>query len=573
MGQDDNVTPWNHDNAESKSLLPVRMLNEFAYCPRLFHLMHVEGVWEDNHFTIDGKLTHRRIESKDELLPDISHKTSENGQAEPHTARSITLSSTSLGIIGKLDAVVTEGSSATPIETKRGEVPQNAECSYEPERVQLMAQGLLLRENGYNVSHGILYFAGSKRRVEIAFTDELEKRTRELLSSAHEAALERHLPPPLKGSPKCAGCSLNGICLPDETLSLREVDSESNGKTVRRLYSARADQLPLYVQTHGASVGVSGKSLVVRAEGKEIAKVGFKDVSQVVLCANVRISSQAIRRLCDAGLPIVYLSAGNWFYGLTTGHALRSSFTKAAQFAAAANDERASCFAKQVVAAKASNQRTLLRRNGSGSIQEPLKRMASLITKIKAEKDVDALLGLEGNVARIYFELFSCMLRPKSLGGDWDFVGRNRRPPRDPINALLSLAYALLAKECTVALMAEGLDPWWGLFHKPRHGRPALALDLMEEFRPTVADSAVITAINTGMIVDSHFIRSDRGCMMKAEGRKAFLRAYEARLDQLISHPLFDYRCSWRTVIKLQARLLARWLRNDIPEYTGMVVR
>ena len=165
------------------------------------------------------------------------------------------------------------------------------------------------------------------------------------------------------------------------------------------------------------------------------------------------------------------------------------------------------------------------------------------------------------------------MLRPRDIDADWEFQNRNRRPPRDPVNALLSFGYALLTKECTVALMGEGLDPWWGLYHQPRHGRPALALDLMEEFRPVVVDSAVITAINTGMVTAKDFVRSKAGCVLKDSGRKAFIRAYEARLDQLATHPLFDYRCSWRSLIRLQARLLARWLRGDVPSYQGITVR
>jgi len=124
-----------------------------------------------------------------------------------------------------------------------------------------------------------------------------------------------------------------------------------------------------------------------------------------------------------------------------------------------------------------------------------------------------------------------------------------------------------------VALLAEGLDPWWGLFHQPRHGRPALALDLMEEFRPLIVDSAVITAVNTGMVTAGDFLRSGAACVLTASGRKAFLKAYEARLNQLVTHPVFDYRCSWRQVIRLQARLLSRWLRGDVPVYLGITTR
>jgi len=185
---------------------------------------------------------------------------------------------------------------------------------------------------------------------------------------------------------------------------------------------------------------------------------------------------------------------------------------------------------------------------------------------------LDTLRGWEGHTAALYFKVFTSMLKSGELEG-FDFTARNRRPPKDPVNALLSYTYALLAKECSVALLGEGLDPWWGLYHVPRHGRPALALDLMEPFRAILGDSVVITAINTGMVTPRHFAINSNGCAMQPAGRKGLLRAWEQRLDQLYTHPLFNYRCSWRTMLRIQARLLVRWLRGDIPEWTCPVVR
>ena len=124
-----------------------------------------------------------------------------------------------------------------------------------------------------------------------------------------------------------------------------------------------------------------------------------------------------------------------------------------------------------------------------------------------------------------------------------------------------------------MALMSEGLDPWWGLYHQPRHGRPALALDIMEPCRPAVVDSAVISAINTGMVQRSSFDISASGCILKPDGRKGFIRAYDGRLDQLITHPVFDYRCSWRVVIRLQAASWPAGFRGGIPDYTSMTTR
>ena len=186
---------------------------------------------------------------------------------------------------------------------------------------------------------------------------------------------------------------------------------------------------------------------------------------------------------------------------------------------------------------------------------------------------LESLLGIEGGIARAYFSQFASLLKSATLETTWEFNSRNKRPPKDPINALLSFAYAVLAKECTVALLSEGLDPYWGFYHQPRYGRPALALDLMEPLRPLIADSAVITAVNTGMVRTNDFERTSSGCAMSARARKALLRAYEARLDHLVTHPVFDYRCSWRSIIRMQARLLSRFLRGDIPYFEGIITR
>lgn len=567
----------------SPELLPVRMLNEYAYCPRLFHLMHVEGRWADNVYTEEGREVHRRVDRLDHVLPDPDRDEPdqtelpvEKGDEPPTVSRSVSLGSELLGLTAKLDLVSTAGDEAVPVDTKRGRVPNNPERSWEPERVQLMAQALLLREHGYRSDHGVLYFATSRTRVDIPFTAELEARTLRLIDEARAAATRTVLPDPLEDSPKCNGCSLSGICLPDETLALRHVPAADGGdghSSVRRLYPPRDDALPLYVQEQGARVGKRGAVLIVTKGDEELGRARLKDVSQLVLCGNVSITAQTVQLLCEAEIPVVHLSRGHWFYGITRGITLRNAYDRAAQYRAAAEPGRVLDFARAVVAAKGQNQRTLLLRNASSRADTEVAEIATLLRKVASAPEVGALLGLEGGIAAKYFSRFGDLLRPGDFDATWDFSTRNRRPPRDPVNTLLSFGYALLAKECTVALLSEGLDPWWGLYHQPRHGRPALALDLMEEFRPLVVDSAVLTAINTGMMRNSDFIRSAAGCVLADRGRKAFIRAYEARLDQLVTHPLFDYRCSYRSVIRLQARLLTRWLRGDVPSYIGMITR
>jgi CRISPR-associated endonuclease Cas1 len=275
------------------------------------------------------------------------------------------------------------------------------------------------------------------------------------------------------------------------------------------------------------------------------------------------------------GKPVVHLSTGGWFHGISHGHDVENAYARAAQYAAAADPATCHRFAAELIAAKSRNHRALLMRNG----QTPACREAATVIGDRLKRfepaslpTLDHLRGWEGGAAAVYFAAFPGMLRNDAVG-TFDFNARNRRPPKDPVNALLSYAYALLAKECSVALLGEGLDPWWGLYHQPRHGRPSLALDLMEPFRPVIADSVVLTAINTGMIQQRHFIVNANGCAMQPAGRKALLQAWEQRLDQLFTHPEFDYRCSWRTILRIQARLLVRWLRGDIPHWSCPVVR
>ncbi len=593
--------PSNVSPLTDEQQLTLDMVHQYAYCPRRYHLMYIEGRWADNAYTIEGRQAHRRVDKLDHVLPTpdadgggASEDTSggaaapapaggstarEQGDDPPVISRSVPLSSDELGVTAKLDLVSSDGREAMPVDTKRGKAPNNPQRSWEPERVQLMVQGLLLREAGYACDRGVLYFAGSRTRVDVPFTGELETRARQLVHDTHLASRNTTIPPPLEDSPKCNGCSLAGVCMPDETLAIAaaddgqaRVEGRSHPPDIRRLYPAREHAIPLYVQEQGAAVGKRHSRLIIRQQRDTIAEARLKDVSQLVLCGNVQVSTQTVHLLCEAGIPVVYLSTGHWFSGITIGQGLRNAYDRAAQFQTAADRERCLAFARQLIIDKAANQRNMLRRNARPQ-DRTLGDMQDLIDRIQAVSSLESLLGMEGNVAAIYFQNFAEMLKARTLDTAWDFRGRNRRPPRDPVNALLSFGYAMLAKECTIALLAEGLDPWWGFYHQPRHGRPALALDLMEPFRPTVVDSAVITAINTGMVQNRHFTRSDAGCILQPAGRKAFIRAYEARLDQLVTHPVFNYRCTWRTVIRIQARLLARWLRGDVASYTSVITR
>ncbi len=545
-------------------LLPARMVNEYTYCPRLFFLEWVDREFEDNHLTVEGRVVHRRVDGGSPTAP---LKESE----QPWRARSVELSSDTLGVTGKIDVVEGEGGAVWPVDVKRGKAPDVPEGAWEPERVQLCLYGLLLREQGYRVDKGELYFAGSRTRVEIAFDEALVARTLELVAAARALAQRPAPPPPLVASSKCVGCSLASLCLPDEVNLLTGSAPEG---TLRPMFPARDDAQPLYVQEAGARVGVSGECLEVRGREREkLAEAPLVDVSHVALMGNVQISSQAIRELSARGVPVAWLSTGGWLSGLLDGLGHGRVTLRTAQYAAAADPARSLALARAFIAAKIANTRTFLRRNLEVAPAGLLLELAQLGERAEQAESAELLLGLEGNAARIYFEQFSGLLGGPADVTAFDFTTRNRRPPKDPVNALLSFAYSMLTKDVAVAARLVGFDPYLGYFHRPRHGRLALALDLMEEFRPIVADSVVINLVNTGAITGGDFIRRGVGVTLSPEGRKKFLRAWERRLAEQVTHPLFGYRVSYRRIFEMQSRLLARHLTGELAAYPGFRTR
>lgn len=228
-----------------------------------------------------------------------------------------------------------------------------------------------------------------------------------------------------------------------------------------------------------------------------------------------------------------------------------------------------------MVEGKIRNSRTLLRRNTRADCGLVVDQLRDLAQAAVDARGYPTLLGVEGTAARLYFAQFSSMLSsPSGLdSAGFDVNGRSRRPPPDPVNALLSFLYALLVKDLTVTLFAVGFDPYIGVYHRPRYGRPALALDLAEEFRPLISESTLIQVVNNSEVRPSHFLRRAGACQLTAAGRRAVISAYERRMSHEIKHPVFGYRVSYRRALEVQARLLAAHLTEELPEYTPFTTR
>lgn len=553
-------------------LIPVRILNEHVYCPRLAYLMWVQGEFAHNEFTVDGAIRHRRVDAGGGVLPEAPEE-----KTEIH-ARSVSLSSERLGITAKLDLVEGEGSCATPVDYKRGKRPHVAGGAYEPERVQLCAQGLLLREHGFDCGEGVLYFTASRERVRVPFDGPLVARTLEAMQELREhlgADAGGTIPPPLEDSPKCPHCSLVGICLPDEVRFLAHLE-----ETPRPIVPAESAGLPLYIQSPRAYVRKDGDRLVIEEAKERVAEARLDEVSQVVLYGSAVLTTPALHECLRRQVPVTWLSYGGWFLGHTVGTGHRNVETRTHQYRQSFDPDTCLQLARRWVVAKVANCRTLLRRNWRGGTDdgkappELLRAMQADMRQAMRAPALEGLLGVEGAAAGRYFQHLHRMLRNDggaALG--FDFTTRNRRPPRDPVNAMLSFAYAMLTREWTVILAAVGLDPYRGFYHQPRFGRPALALDMMEPFRPLVADSTVITAINNGEVQPNDFVHAAGSCNLTAAGRKRFIAVFERRMEQEVTHPIFKYKVSYRRLFEVQARLLIRYLAGEIPMYPNFVTR
>lgn len=541
-------------------LVPARMLNEYAYCPRLFFLEWVDQLWAASADTAEGDRRHQRVDAGGGAVPLPA-------EGAVKAARSVELSSERLGIIAQLDLLEGADGGVVPVDTKKGR-PARDGGPWEADAVQVCAQVLLLREHGYRVERGEIFYAETRQRVPVEVTPELVARTMEIAGEARMVATRLAPPPPLESSPKCPRCSLAGICLPDEHHVL-------TGRAIvrpRRLIAADPDAVPLYVMEPGSVVGIDGGRLTVSKYRELLASVRLIDVLHVCAYGNVQVTAQAMRELFSRDVDVFHFSGGGWLLGLTTGLPSKNVTLRMRQTIAAARSDLDE--PRRMIAGKIRNCRVLLRRNGGEAASRRVGQLGTLASQAEQAESSASLLGIEGTAARLYFEAFPLLLTGAERLPGPSFTGlRNRRPPADAVNCLLSFCYGLLAKELLAACLVVGFDPYIGLYHQPRFGRPALALDLAEEFRPLLADSCVLTLINNREISASGFICRAGAVTLTADGRKAVIRAWERRMTTEVRHPLFGYQVSYRRAVELQARILAARLLGELPAYEPLVTR
>lgn len=326
----------------------------------------------------------------------------------------------------------------------------------------------------------------------------------------------------------------------------------------------------LHIAEQGSVVTRCDLRFVVRKQGREIEDVSSSNVDTIVLHGNVHLTTPAVTLALQEGVDVVFLSEHGRYRGRLQGLWGRDGELRSLQYEAARDDSIRLRLAKEFVAAKVDNSRAMWNRLrhgrlGEGQPTNAVEFLKQLSRKVPGARDLEQLRGYEGAAGAAHFSAFKSAT-PAAFG----FKRRSYRPPPDPINALLSLGYALLYNELTAQCMTAGLDPYQGFYHERKHGHAALASDLMEEWRPIMVDALVLALVRRGHIQKDAF-RTARGGAIRLTKRSlnAFVCTYDKRLEQRVHYPRTDQRLTFRQCIEEQTRLLAATLRQDQPNYTG----
>lgn len=598
------------------TLWPSRGVAEHAYCPRLFYYMTVEGVFIPSADTEKGAGVHARVDQPSQAPPSPPTTNGKSGRKKknvekleesepsvdtdrPRSVRSLALTSERLGITATLDLAEINGTTAIPVEYRKGRSKRSDHVGepademleqprlipgpepWPTDRVQIGLQVILLEEAGYSVPEAYLYYASEKLRLRIPVDDMLKQDALAELDAAKcSAAGER--PPPLVNDPKCPRCSLQPICLPDEINHQRFATLTINGESVdermtpRKLWPPRDDGIHVVLQKEGVRIGVRGQSVrITDKEGDLVRDLPLANVESLAVLGGVQISTQALAVFADQEVPVAYLSSAGRLTAMMDPLGPTSAAIRSAQVRVLDRPERALELARAVTLAKITNQRTLLMRNHVNLPSRVAIDLQECVASAGRATTIDELRGHEGNAAAIYFRYFAGMFKEgvKEIAEKFDSNGRRRRPPPDPINAVLSFAYSMLTNECTAACRLASLEPTIGALHATRPGRPALSLDLLEPFRPIIADSVAVSAFNRGELTEGHFLSTASGCALTDAGRKGFFAAYGRRMDTEVTHPVFEYRLSYRRMLMLHARLIAAWLLGEVPSLAFLTTR
>ena len=528
--------------------IPFSLVAHWMFCPRRAWLEAVDETMPQSSQVAEGTYAHRRVDKPTTV--------------EAQTMRGVDVRDPGLGTHGRIDRV--EFSSDTGnlcvVEHKATPVKQSPTVS-EANVVQLALQTMALEAGGAKVGNAEVYFSTHHKRIPVEITKDVKARAAAAVEETRKVISNSAAPKPLLHDPRCMSCSHASICLPDE---------RQETVVQRRIVVPDPGAETVHLTVAGCRARLSGGRVVVEKSGEKLATIPIERVAAIIAHGNIDLSGALLREFMWRGIPTVWCTGYGRVVGWTNGVKPPNGGARFLQFQASANG--LPDVAKEIVSAKIGNQATIFRRFGGGSTTVAALRNAAKEAN-RAESKTE-LFGAEGSAAAAYFSEFPTLLTSSVdpvIGGD--FPGRVGRGAVDCINVALNYGYGMLLGEVIRGVLACGLDPHAGILHSSNRNKPALALDLMEEFRSPLVDAAVLTAFNNREIGRRSFNFALGGARFTAEGRKKLISTIERRLSTEFTHPVFGYRLTWRRAIEVQARMFLGVLDGTQATYKAIRIR
>jgi len=537
----------------NQEFLPVSMAMETVYCPRNFWLRYVEKeTWKDHRMLKGSIQDDVRISAN--RLKNIAKKRIE---------RDVLFFSERLGLAGKLDCLNVDD--WIPEEYKTGPLQYN-----DYDRCQLCCYGLMIEERlEKSCLFGYLYYTDSKRKIRVDFTPELRKKVEDAAELAWDIVLSSCVPPPID-SEQCRGCALKERCLPDLINKIQgKVDRIPAGIGMGRTF-----EHTICIDEPWGYMKIKNKNFQFIQGKDERHDIPIEMVDAIIIIGSINFSHAALKEILRRNIHVSLLSYGGRYEGEIISEFSKNVPLRAAQARSGLDNDLVIEFSRGFLEGKLANSCTLLNRYNrklqNPEISKAVDRIKRIKDKLVKTKDSSILLGLEGTAAAVYFNVFSLLINNK----DFIFTHREKRPPTDPVNALLSFGYVMLTSQLRGICYLVGLDPFLGFFHQEKYGKPSLALDVLEEFRAIFIDALVLNLINRNSLKMEHFsYQSSGACYLNEKGRRVFLQAFFKRMRDKVIHPLINCKLSYRRVMEIQLRLLARRILGEFDRYKPFKAR
>ena len=331
----------------------------------------------------------------------------------------------------------------------------------------------------------------------------------------------------------------------------------------------------VYITHEDAFIGKTDERLTVKANRQKLLDIPLLKTEGIVVLGRATVSPAAIQELLERNIPLSFLTATGRYLGRLEPEVTKNIFVRRAQWTTEANSPKAVHCVQGFIRGKLKSYRHLLlrrkRENNDLPLETAIAQLEQVIPALGVVLSIDSLRGLEGAGSAAYFRVFNHLITSSAF----EFRQRVRRPPTDPVNALLSLGYALLRHDLQSAVNLVGFDPYLGYLHRCRYGRPSLALDLMEEFRPLVVDAVVLNALNNQRVMPQDFVTEplSQAVSLTKDGLKTFLRLYEQKKQSTFKHPVMKRQCSYQQAFEWQARLLAKYLMGETEQYPPLILK